>query len=58
MPIIASGGAAHAGHLAEALEAGADAVLAATIFHDQRTTVGSVKEALFSRGLPMRGFFS
>ncbi len=58
VPIIASGGAAHAGHLAEALEAGADAVLAATIFHDQRTTVGSVKEALFSLGLPMRGFFS
>ncbi|MHC5003633.1 MAG: imidazole glycerol phosphate synthase subunit HisF [Planctomycetota bacterium] len=46
VPIIASGGAAHAGHLAEALRAGADAVLAASIFHDAQTTVADVKQAL------------
>lgn len=55
VPIIASGGAAHAGHLAEALMAGADAVLAATIFHEAQTSVGSVKQALAAQGLPMRG---
>lgn len=46
VPIIASGGAAHAGHLAQALEAGADAVLAASIFHDGDTTVGAIKAEL------------
>jgi imidazoleglycerol phosphate synthase cyclase subunit len=54
VPIIASGGAAHAAHLAEGLRAGADAVLAATIFHDAHTTVGAVKTALADAGLPMR----
>ncbi|MEO1227643.1 MAG: imidazole glycerol phosphate synthase subunit HisF [Myxococcota bacterium] len=55
VPIIASGGAAHSEHLAQALEVGADAVLAATIFHDSHTSVGSVKADLAGRGLPMRG---
>ena len=54
IPIIASGGAAHAEHLAEALAVGADAVLAATIFHDGHTTVGAVKDVLLKAGLPIR----
>ncbi len=43
MPVIASGGAATAEHLVEALDAGADAVLAASIFHDGEHTVVDVK---------------
>lgn len=54
VPIIASGGAAHADHLHEALEAGADAVLAASIFHDGELTVGDVKRALAARGVRLR----
>ncbi len=54
IPIIASGGAAHADHLAEALAAGADAVLAASIFHDGETTVGVLKADLAARGLEVR----
>lgn len=54
VPVIASGGAASAVHLAEALWAGADAVLAATIFHDGHTTVGQVKAELARLGLKVR----
>ncbi|MBK9368164.1 MAG: imidazole glycerol phosphate synthase subunit HisF [Deltaproteobacteria bacterium] len=54
VPVIASGGAASAAHLAAALHAGADAVLAATIFHDGHTTVGAVKDALAALGLELR----
>ncbi|MEO1334650.1 MAG: HisA/HisF-related TIM barrel protein [Myxococcota bacterium] len=54
VPVIASGGAAHAGHLAEALEAGADAVLAASIFHDGEATVSDVKDSLRASGVVMR----
>jgi imidazoleglycerol phosphate synthase cyclase subunit len=54
VPVIASGGAASAEHLAEALEAGASAVLAASIFHDGDTTVASVKEALRAAGQEVR----
>ncbi len=54
IPIIASGGAAHAGHLAEALTSGADAVLAASIFHDGAFTVPDVKAELRKAGVPMR----
>jgi imidazole glycerol phosphate synthase glutamine amidotransferase subunit len=46
VPVIASGGAAHATHLVEALDAGADAVLAASIFHDNETTVAGVKREI------------
>jgi imidazoleglycerol phosphate synthase cyclase subunit len=46
VPIIASGGAAGPEHMAEALRAGADAVLAATIFHDGHTTVSDLKDRL------------
>jgi imidazoleglycerol phosphate synthase cyclase subunit len=54
LPVIASGGAANARHLAEAFEAGADAVLAASIFHDDETTVGAIKDELASMGVRVR----
>ena len=54
LPVIASGGADNAGHVAEAFEAGADAVLAASIFHDGDLTVGDVKLHLMERGVVIR----
>ena len=53
-PIIASGGANSAAHLAEALEHGASAVLAASIFHDGDMTVKDVKEQLRGMGVHVR----
>lgn len=46
VPVIASGGAAHTEHLAEALRVGSDAVLAASIFHYGQTTPAQVKSEL------------
>lgn len=54
IPVIASGGAATPQHLLEALEAGADAVLAASIFHDGEYTVGALKEYLRSKNVEIR----
>jgi cyclase len=54
VPVIASGGAGHAGHLAEALAAGAAAVLAASIFHQGTTTVAAVKAELAAAGFRTR----
>jgi imidazole glycerol-phosphate synthase subunit HisF len=54
VPVIASGGAGELDHLVEALRAGADAVLCASIFHYGRYTVGDVKEHLAAAGLPVR----
>lgn len=54
IPVIASGGAATAQHLAEALNAGADAVLAASIFHDHDMTVVEVKRQLRALGVAVR----
>ncbi|MDY0002091.1 MAG: imidazole glycerol phosphate synthase subunit HisF [Polyangia bacterium] len=54
VPIIASGGAAGPAHMVEALKAGADAVLAASIFHYGEYTVAQVKDALASAGLEVR----
>jgi cyclase len=54
VPVIASGGAGTPEHLAEALEAGAAAVLAASIFHQGTYTVGEVKRRLAAAGFPMR----
>lgn len=53
-PVIASGGADHAAHMIEAMRAGADAVLAASIFHEGDLTVGDVKEELARAGLEVR----
>ena len=43
LPIIASGGAASAKHMIEGIDAGADAVLAASIFHDGETSCNQLK---------------
>ncbi|MEO1585147.1 MAG: imidazole glycerol phosphate synthase subunit HisF [Planctomycetota bacterium] len=54
VPIIASGGADTAEHMADAIAAGADAVLAASIFHEHQATVDEVKRRLASLGVPTR----
>jgi imidazoleglycerol phosphate synthase cyclase subunit len=54
IPIIASGGADNPTHLAEAFDAGADAVLAASIFHEGDYTVAEVKEELAEEGYVVR----
>lgn len=54
IPVIASGGAAAPEHLVLALEAGASAVLAASIFHDGVHDIASVKEALAEAGFEVR----
>ncbi len=54
VPVIASGGAGKPEHLADALRAGAAAVLAASIFHQGTHTVGEIKSYLAQRGFPMR----
>ena len=55
IPVIASGGAGSAEHMAAALVEGrADAALAASIFHDRELTVAQVKKACADRGAPMR----
>lgn len=55
VPIIASGGAGKLNHFAEVLEEGvADAALAASLFHDNVLTVGSVKQYLIERGISIR----
>ena len=54
VPVIASGGAAHADHMVQAIQAGADAVLAASIFHDGETTPDSVKAELAAAGVRVR----
>lgn len=54
VPIIASGGASSCEHLLDAFKAGADAVLAATIFHEARTSVGAVKSFLSTNGIEVR----
>jgi cyclase len=54
IPVIASGGAGGLEHLAEALEAGAHGVLAATIFHFQGSTLPEARAYLRERGYPVR----
>ena len=54
VPVIASGGAGDLKHLVEALEAGADAVLCASIFHYGRFRVREAKEALAAAGVRVR----
>jgi cyclase len=54
VPVIASGGAGKLDDLVEALAAGADAVLCATIFHDGHHTVAEVKAHLAAAGIPVR----
>jgi cyclase len=54
VPVIASGGAGELDHLVEGIEAGADAVLCASIFHYGRYTVAQAKERLTAAGIPVR----
>jgi cyclase len=54
LPVIASGGAGNLGHLAEAFEAGAHGVLAATIFHFQGSSLPEARAYLRERGYPVR----
>jgi cyclase len=54
VPVIASGGAGGLEHLAEALRAGADAALAASIFHYRQHTVGEAKRYLADAGIAVR----
>ncbi|HEV7363912.1 MAG TPA: imidazole glycerol phosphate synthase subunit HisF [Solirubrobacteraceae bacterium] len=54
VPVIASGGAGELHHLVEALHAGADAVLCASIFHYGRFRVREAKEALAAAGVAVR----
>ncbi len=54
VPVIASGGAGELSHLPEAVLAGADAVLCASIFHYGRHTIAEAKRALEAAGVPVR----
>ena len=54
IPVIASGGAGALEHFAPAVEAGADAVLAATVFHFGTLRIPDVKQALRDAGHPVR----
>jgi cyclase len=54
VPVIASGGAGELEHLVQALAAGADAVLCASIFHYGQHTVAEAKAHLAAAGIPVR----
>ncbi|GAA2525224.1 imidazole glycerol phosphate synthase subunit HisF [Microbacterium mitrae] len=54
VPVIASGGAGAVEHFAPAVEAGADAVLAASVFHSGLFTIADVKTALRDEGVLVR----
>jgi imidazole glycerol-phosphate synthase subunit HisF len=54
VPVIASGGAGAIGHFAPAVEAGADAVLAASVFHFRELTIGQVKAAMAQENITVR----
>jgi cyclase len=54
VPVIASGGAGTLEHFVAAARAGADAVLAASVFHYGTLAIAEVKQALLEAGLPVR----
>ena len=54
VPVIASGGAGRTGDFAPAVDAGADAVLAASVFHFGEIKIGEVKESLRAAGHTVR----
>lgn len=54
VPIIASGGAGAAEHFAPAIQAGADAVLAASVFHFGEVSIAEVKASMAAAGIPVR----
>ena len=55
IPVIASGGCGKLEHFSQVFEqTGADAALAASLFHFRELTVGQVKEHLAQKGIPVR----
>jgi len=54
VPLIASGGAGTVQHFVDAARAGADAVLAASVFHYGTLSIAEVKDALAQTGFPVR----
>jgi cyclase len=54
VPVIASGGAGEPAHFAPAIRAGADAVLAASVFHSGQLSIGDVKSAMKDEGIGVR----
>jgi imidazole glycerol-phosphate synthase subunit HisF len=54
VPVIASGGAGSVEHFVGACRAGADAVLAASVFHFGQLSIDEVKAGLAAAGLPVR----
>ncbi|WP_461154768.1 imidazole glycerol phosphate synthase subunit HisF [Saccharopolyspora tripterygii] len=54
VPLIASGGAGAVEHFAPAVHAGADAVLAASVFHFGQLRIGEVKDAMRAEGITVR----
>jgi cyclase len=54
IPVVASGGAGSPEHLRQALAAGADAALAASIFHYNEYSIPTTKQYLADRGIPVR----
>ena len=54
LPIIASGGAGTVEHFVDAAKAGADAVLAASVFHEGELSIGQVKKALADSAVEVR----
>jgi cyclase len=54
VPVIASGGVGEPRHMVEGIEAGADAVLAASIFHYGEWSIDAVRGELAAAGVPMR----
>ncbi|MFD4430533.1 HisA/HisF-related TIM barrel protein, partial [Nocardia sp. NPDC058497] len=54
VPVIASGGAGAVEHFPPAVHAGADAVLAASVFHFGDLTIGQVKDAMRADGITVR----
>jgi len=54
VPVIASGGAGLPAHFPPAVHAGADALLAASVFHTRQLTIADVKAALVTDGIPTR----
>jgi imidazole glycerol-phosphate synthase subunit HisF len=56
IPVVASGGAGSPEHFRQAFEAGADAALAASIFHYEETSIAATKRYLASHGIAVRQF--
>jgi cyclase len=54
IPVVASGGAGSPEHLRQAFAAGADAALAASIFHYNEYSIPATKQYLAERGIPVR----